>query len=186
MLFQTKNVGHSKLWLMASRYKGRVIGFGANIISPKFHNACNRSFPHLGDISKLRIKVRMELRIRKERAPLKAGRIRLRGHIANANPPETKRESPINKTDTQGAYCPYSIGRKVSRLKSCPSHPLRFQEIENHQQHTARIIAFLENRFHAGIPFNPASHALAKPIMYTKPGKNTLGGIQPYPSSGGG
>ena len=115
MLFQTKNVGHSKLWLMASRYKGRVIGFGANIISPKFHNACNRSFPHLVDISKLRIKVRMELRIRKERAPLKAGRIRLRGQIANANSPETKRESPRNKTDTQGAYCPYSI-RELSRI----------------------------------------------------------------------
>jgi hypothetical protein len=52
---------------MASRYKGRVNGFGVNIIHPKFLNTCNRSCSHRGNISKLRIKVRMELRIRKEK-----------------------------------------------------------------------------------------------------------------------
>ncbi|CAM7643800.1 hypothetical protein CIFRMM251M_22770 [Citrobacter freundii] len=143
MLFQTKNEGHSKLCLMASRYKGRVNGFGVNIIHPKFLNTCNRSCSHRGNISKLRIKVRMELRIRKEKKPLKAVGTRLCGQIANANSPETKRDPSRTETDTQGAYCPHSIGGEVRRLKSDSDNPLRFQEIKSHQRRTVHAIGNL-------------------------------------------
>ncbi|HGY6027648.1 TPA: hypothetical protein ACNV5P_004375 [Enterobacter asburiae] len=85
----------------------------------------------------------MELRIRKEKKPLKAVGTRLCGQIANANSPETKRDPSRNETDTQGAHCPHSIGRKVSRLKSPSSYLLKFQEIESHQRRTVHTIGNL-------------------------------------------
>lgn len=56
---------------------------------------------------------------------------------------ESKCKFTRNETDTQGAHCPHSIGRKVSRLKSGSDNPLRFQEIESHQRRTVHAIGNL-------------------------------------------